>query len=111
MCGQRLVTSKRGREQFLSARPGTDDAPKNAPEPSLRFRRFRLGDFLDVGLEILVLAFEQFRQGVAEILPATPLAHVILPGEPQAFGLLVHLLLVNQEVGPFKEGNQDVEDE
>jgi hypothetical protein len=48
---------------------------------SLGFGRFGVGELLDMGLEILLFTVEQFRQGVAEVLSATPLAPVVLPRE------------------------------
>src|SRR5919108_704583 len=83
---------------------------RGGQQSSLGFGRFRSGDFADMLLEVLVFASEQFRQGVAKVLSATPLAHVVLPRLPEALGLLVHLLLIDQQVGALEKRNQDVED-
>ena len=69
----------------------------------------RGGDAADMSLEVGVLALEQLREGGAEVIIAAPLPHVILPGGPEAAGLLGHPYFVYEDVGALENGDEDAE--
>jgi hypothetical protein len=49
-------------------------------------------------------------RGVAGVLSATPLAHVVLPREPSALRLPIHLFLEHLKIGSLEKEDENVED-
>src|SRR3712207_5294895 len=53
--------------------------------------------------EFGILSFQQLGQQRLKITPAAPVAHVVLPGRPQTFGLAAHVFLIDEQVGALED--------
>src|SRR5262249_15124125 len=61
--------------------------------------------------ELGVLADQQPRQEVAEVVATAPLAQVVLPRVPAPPLLRGHVLVVEEDVGALEEGDQQLEED
>lgn len=59
--------------------------------------------------KLWIFAAEEVGEESAEVFPAAPFTHEVLPGLPEALVVGVHFLVVNEEVGALEERNENFE--